>query len=287
MRIPTPSRIRRFVKRKRAARALARKKRAYRVDRPAASATIAAFIVGCQRSGTTMLGRILDEMMEIDHFPEGDPRAFFDEIRIRDGAVRDRLLSRSTAVCAVFKPICESHRVLELMADHPNSRAIWIFRHWKDVVNSVVNVKRWGDQRLHVIRDLPAGTGDWGWRHEGISDECRADVTPFVRPDLTYPEAVALFWYVRNRIYFDQQLDRRTDVLPVKYEELVTQPQTEFKRICEFLGAAFQPEAVATIHARSINKEACPVQHTGITQLCDDMYERLEQAGSQLQANRA
>jgi hypothetical protein len=227
-----------------------------------------------------MVGRILEQMMEIDHFPESDRRAFH-PVLIRKKPVLDRLIKASTARCVLFKPIADSHRILELMAPYPNHRAFWVHRRWRDVVNSVVNM--WGDQWLHVMQDLVAGRGadvlgDWGWRHQGISDDCRETVERFVTPELNHFEATALFWYVRNRIYFDQGLDQRPDVMPVQYEALVTDPKREFARLCAFVDVLFDENAVADVHARSIHKDDSPVGHPGISQLCDEMLARLDGA---------
>ena len=195
-----------------------------------------------------MTGRILDRMMEVDHFPEGDRRAFH-RYRIRDKQTRDRLLAESDARCIVFKPIVDSHLVLDIVADYAHSKALWVYRQWPDVVNSAVQV--WGRHWLEVVQGIAAGTGDWGWRQERISDDCLRTVRELAGPDMTSWDAMAIFWYLRNRIYFDQKLDRRPEVMPVRYEALVTDPAPEFDRICAFLDVEFQPEAVAGVHARS------------------------------------
>jgi len=275
MRLPTVQRIRNYWKRRREAARLATLKRAYRSDHPRPASKGIAFIVGCQRSGTTMTGMILDQMMEIDCFPESDRRAFH-KARIRPANVIDRLIRDSDAACVIFKPICDSHRVLQLMAEHPPARALWVFRRWRDVVNSAVRM--WAEHFKLVIGDLVERRRDWGWRHEGISPDCLEQVKRLYRPESTTDDCMALFWYLRNRIYFDQGLDQTPIVLPVRYESMVTEPVAEFGRICRFLNVPFQPQAVNSIHADSIGKNACSVTDPAIIALCDRIYEQLSQS---------
>jgi hypothetical protein len=128
-----------------------------------------------------------------------------------------------------------------------------------------------------VKPDIVAGRGDWGWRQEGISDECRREISGLCREDMTAWDATAVFWYMRNRIYFDQKLDRRADILPVWYEALVTEPAAQFRRFCDCLGVTFRPEVVATVFSSSIGRATCPVSDPDITERCDATSARLDE----------
>ena len=138
---------------------LARKKARFRRQRSPVKRKTVAFILGCQRSGTTMVQRTLDRLMEVDKFEEHDQRAFRD-CRIVGKEVRNALIERSDAQCVLFKPICDSHLALDLFKDHPGSKAIWIYRNYRDVANS--SMQYWGDQAKLFIEDLLDGGGDWG-----------------------------------------------------------------------------------------------------------------------------
>ena len=162
---PFLKRVRRYVYQHWYEYSLARRKAKHRRRRPPVQEKTVAFILGCQRSGTTMAQRTLDRLMEVDVFEEHDPRAFND-CRIVGKAVRDALVERSTAQCVLFKPICDSHRAVDLFCEHPGSKAIWIYRDFEDVANS--SMYYWGDQTKTYIEDLldggetgvyPSGTG--------------------------------------------------------------------------------------------------------------------------------
>jgi len=274
-RAPFFKRVRRRLTRTWAAYTLARRKVRYRRSLGAPSTKTTAFIFGCQRSGTNMTLYTLNRSLDVDSFEESDPRAFTLS-RILGKDVRDRLIAQSSARCVIFKPICDSHRVLELLAEHPGSRGIWIYRYYKDVANSAMEY--WGDQTRLFIEDLLEGGGDWGrsqWNREKVTDECLAELREACIDGLTPHGACALFWYMRNRTFFDQDLEHTPDVLITRYEDVVTKPEEEFGRMCEFLGVGFDPQAVSKVFKSSVGKRKFPPVGERVEALCEAMWERL------------
>jgi len=81
---------------------------------------VPVFIVGVQRSGTTMLGECLEMNPEIRHHPEHDDRAFHDFI-LRDEDTIDELVRRCPHKLVVFKPLTDSHRVHDLITRFGNN----------------------------------------------------------------------------------------------------------------------------------------------------------------------
>ena len=63
--------------------------------------------------------------------------------------------------------------------------------------------------------------------------------------------AAALFWLVRNRLYFEQGLAERPDVHLVCYERVVADPEAEIDALARFLGVEDSPERYAHIDRRS------------------------------------
>ena len=84
---------------------------------------VPVFIVGVQRSGTTMLGECLEMNPEVRHYPEHDGRAFQDFI-LRGEDTIDGLVRRCPHKLVVFKPLTDSHRVRDLIARLGNGKAI-------------------------------------------------------------------------------------------------------------------------------------------------------------------
>lgn len=255
---------------------MARRKAAYRrkVGPPASKTPV--FVVGSQRSGTDMAIKALDRSLEVDRFDEYDDRAFADT-RIKDLATRRRLIADSSAGFVVFKPVSDSHRVTELLAEHPDGKVIWLYRRYQDVANSAV--ERWGDRTREWLVDLLAGGGNWGtrqWNAEKITAECLAEVRRVCPQDPSPHEAAALFWYMRNRTFFEQQLDNSLSVLLVRYEDAVTRSQEEFARICRFLGIDSSLEMTDKVFSSSVGKREFPAIARPIEDLCVAMLERLD-----------
>ncbi len=254
---------------------LARAKRRYRRHLSEQTKATTAFVLGCQRSGTNMLLRTLGRSLDVDKVEETDRRCFGD-CRVMDQDTCAALVARSTARCVVFKPICDSHRALELLTEHPGSKAVWIFRSYQDVANSAV--RYWGDQTLRFIQDLLQGGGDWGvaqWNREKVTVECVRDLQQAASDGLNPHGAAALFWYMRNLTFFDQELENQSATLLVRYEALVAEPTAEFKRLCEFLDIRFDSGMVRGILAKSRSKQSFPPVSLGVQTLCEGMMKRL------------
>ncbi|RME36696.1 MAG: hypothetical protein D6788_11055 [Planctomycetota bacterium] len=257
---------------------LRRAKRRHRAGHPPPTVKTVAFLVGCQRSGTDMCLEVLGRSMDTDVFNEDD-RAAFSRCRLRERALVLRLVERSDAPVIVFKPICDSHRTVELLGWHAPSRAIWLYRDFRDVARSTV--AKWGDANLRHLRDLLGGGGEWGWsqwNREGYDAEALAEVAPLVDEKTTPHDAAAMYWYLRNRCYFSQKLDERDDVRLFRYRDLVTRPHETFARMCAFLGLRYDETMARSIHARSLARGKSMALSAGVERLCTTMMDRLDAA---------
>lgn len=275
---PLPSRVRNTCRRVWSALRLARRKTRYRRRNEPVETTRAAFIVGCQRSGTTMALSMLNESLDVDVLNESDARAFV-ECRIKDVQTRKRLLDKSAANCLIFKPVCESHRLDDLLREHPGSRGIWMYRDYADVANSAVTL--WGDTTKRFMSDLFQGGGDWGgyqWNRERIGDDCLDELRAAAPADPTPHEAAALFWYMRNYTLFEQPLRDRDDVVIMRYEPLVRDADKGFRRLCAFLDVGFSPRMVRRVSKASVGRKNRPTLCDPIENLCRKMLQRLDAA---------
>jgi hypothetical protein len=100
-------------------------------------------ITGCQRSGTTLVGMILEahpsieyrgrERHTVSHAGAGHAGA---ESRRRDAAPR-----RSDGGLVGYKGPRDSHRVAEIAAAWPHGRVVWVERPIRQVVASMLALK--------------------------------------------------------------------------------------------------------------------------------------------------
>ena len=237
-------------------------------------------VVGCQRSGTSIMYKTF----------ERDPNAaVYDEVSVisnKDKIEGLRLNSlefvlnefdRSPASLVIAKPLVESQRISSLLDNIPRSKAIWMFRHYTDVASS--NLKRFGnDNGLSDI--LPIWENDQtNWRCEGLSEEVRQLISSYRNSDLRQSDAAALFWYARNSLYFQQNLDADSRVYICQYEYLVQQPKDVIRDMYQFIGVPYPTDKVLQgISARSIGKGSDIDLSPDIRELCDQMFNQLESA---------
>jgi hypothetical protein len=240
--------------------------------RAAATPTRAIFVVGSQRSGTRLPLQLFDQSPAVMTYSEG-AEPYFDGVLLRPLPVVERLLERSPFPVVVLKPICETHRVIELLDRFPGSRAIWIFRHYRDAVNSAS--AKWKSGR-EAIRQLATGECDpTNWRAGGLTAAKLETVRRLYRDDLSLHAANAIMWYLRNDLFFELGAASRQDVLLVSYEDLVTEPGPSHHRLFTFANVARPESSAGEVYESSVAKRPFPEIPGAITALCQDVEARL------------
>jgi hypothetical protein len=230
------------------------------------------FVLGAQRSGTRLPLVVMDRCPDMITFNEGSS-AFFNRVMLRpDDEVRSRLRHIPVPI-VVLKPICESHRAVELLESFPASRAIWIYRGYRAVTRSAT--AKWGTAVRH-LHSLAAGMKEEAaWRTGGMTPEKEAFVREVYSPDMSLDAANAVFWYLRTSLYLDLKLQARPDVLLVKYEDLARQPGRFFPRMFEFLDCDFDGRYLETVRPSSESVPELKDVPPRIVQACEDLERRM------------
>lgn len=243
--------------------------------RPQRTAGLLTVLVpGVQRSGTNMMMDVLEQSLDTAVFHETDRRAF-DGYYLRPLPRLLDLRAKCRAPFFVLKALLDSHMTAELMSYLAPAKAIWIYRRFDDMVNS--NLLSWPGGR-NQIEDLMCDPLKTGYRARGMTAETLATVRAHYRPGMSDASAIALFWYYRNQLFFDQRLDSDPHVLLLRYEDIVTQPVPAIQRTCAFLGLGYSDRMGAEIHAQSVGRRPPADITPEIRTLCDGMMARLDQA---------
>ena len=151
-----------------------------------------------------MLVRIFGRSLSTKVYFESHPDAF-EHFRIKEKGTIEKLIKNCRNKVIVFKTLQDSHRVLELLDSFKNSKAIWIYRNFDDVVNStVVKWEDWnkGIADLDLLLD---NKGRWG---EKITLETYEFFQSNYNSNISVEDAVCLTWYLRN---FQYILSNRCD----------------------------------------------------------------------------
>jgi hypothetical protein len=236
------------------------------------------FIFGCQRSGTTLLSRIFERDWLATSFPEVSSINRDDkEHRIRLKALSEvkAIVQRRPARLTVLKPLVESQRAIEFLEFFPGSKALWIYRNYRDVAAS--NIKRFGLQNgIDDMRQLLSGSRE-NWRSEFVPRSVDETLREHFSASMDPYDAAVLFWYARNSLYFELGLHENPDVMLCKYESLVRSPEVVVPAIYEFAGCRFPgPSIIRQIHSRSVKKGRSIGLTPQIVELANGMLDRLD-----------
>lgn len=236
-------------------------------------------VCGVQRSGTNMLMKILERSFETAVYHESDRRAF-NRHQMREASVIRGLIRRSHARRIVIKALCEGDKISELLRLFAPANAIWMVRQYDDVINS--SMKLWPGWRNHldkIVLDRGAGA----WRARGMTDETHALVRRHYHPDMNDASALALFWYYRNQVLFDQKLDDDPRLLTLRYESLVEDPEGYGALVARFVGLRFERSMVGFVFGDSVSKRPRPEIDPPIRSLCDEMLDRLTRLSQRIE----
>lgn len=228
------------------------------------------YVLGVQRSGTTMILDCLDQSMAVEILAEESKamNGFYlkpnDELEDVIRTTRHRLV--------VFKPLLDAHRSPELLALTPKSKALWVFRLVEDRANSAV--AKFGSNNLDLLTAFSNGRQLDTWQAQGLTGEDVELIESFDYTDMSPHVAAAIFWYVRNSIFFSTGLDEMDNVLPIAYEDLVSKPAEVMPGICRFLGCDYNESMIKDIHSRSVGRSPSNLSER-VEALCSPLYDRL------------
>ncbi len=253
---------------------------------PAEAPAQPRFVFGCQRSGTTMLVQALDRSPHLWLYNEYHRAAFDNRLRFRSVDVIDRLIARCRASQVLFKPLCDNQRADRILEAYPSARAIWIYRDYRDTVNSMVRL--WGGDMRELVQRVvdgeSCGTIDpadrlfsqTGWAGARLSEQVSAALAQRTRPDLSMHEGAALFWYLRTQYYYGLELNRHPHVLLVRYEDLVQRPEESFPRIYDHFELPFEPDHLIGVTPECVGRDRFPAIDPKIAQWCQSLLNRLD-----------
>lgn len=237
------------------------------------------FVAGVQRSGTNMLMDVLERSLLTDVYHERDGRAF-DNYQMRSLSVVDGLRNQSPGSLFIIKSLCELQDLSQMMERYAPAKTVWIVRHFDDVVNSMlVSFNNQAAQVMRVAQD--PGSDDW--RGLGMSDDTHALVKRLVAGGVDDASAAALQWYFRNILFFEQGFDRNPDVLLIQYEDLVTQPGEQFRKVFKFLDLPYSPWHSKHVVASSIRRREPPVIAPDIRAVCEELQDRFHRLANREQ----
>lgn len=278
------------IRRRARTEALQLRKRGYRVVHPfpRTGRKAIVLIVGCQRSGTTMMLELFTDDRRSVTFGEESSLSLPAEGRLRLKPLPEvkRTLERIRTPLVVLKPLVESQNVPRLLDGLDNSFGVWMYRRAESVAAS--DLARFGVEsgernlRLLLSNDPP------NWRGEYVPDTTRSVISQHYKPGMNPHDAAALFWWARTSLYFDLGLEARTDVHLCSYERLVADPEPTMRSLYDFIGVAYPDRHITSqVHSEAARRGQDIVLSPDVQQLCDELLARLDSTSTGAEASAA
>lgn len=245
--------------------------------RPGAAKPV-VFIVGCQRSGTSLMHHLLRLDLDTVTYDEESPLSAGDPVEgLRWAPLPEvaRRFQADRAALIVAKPLVESQNTDRLLDTFPDSRALWMYRDYRAVARSNVAYFPVGTSHtdlVPIVADDPSN-----WRAERLGAGARDLLQRLYRPDLSALDAAALFWYARNSLLFENGLSADTRVRACRYEDLLGDPAGIMQAVYVFLE---RPWPGNRIIADVEPAPACPPRplelDPAVTEACAGLLARLD-----------
>jgi hypothetical protein len=150
---------------------------------------------------------------------------------------------------------------------------VWAYRNVDGRVRSAV--RKFGNANLKALSGIAAGEGLDSWQAGGLSEDRLALIRRFDFDIMSPESAAALFWFLRNSLFFDLALHQRNDVALASYEETVSDPERAMRALCGFLDFPYRPSLISHIDARASGPEHPLDLDPEVRALCDDLEEQL------------
>lgn len=240
------------------------------------------FVSGVQRSGTNMVMFAIEQHPWTDVFHESDSRAYHDFDQ-RSEAVLQALAKRSAAPRVIFKGLQEADLIPGQLERFAPARALWLYRDWRDVVNSIV--ARWPDHRNEMDAIL-SGEAVPSWRGRANKPDTIARLARHYDPSLSNAAINTLYWIMRNELYFDLGLDRDQRSLCLRYESILSDPETAMTRLCSHFSMPENARMLGIPSPAAARTKPAPAIPEEIAALADEMLERLDHTATHDAARR-
>jgi len=236
------------------------------------------YIVGCQRSGTSMMSHLFRRDPDSVTYDEVSPlsdKDLVERLRWNPLSEVETRIRMDRAPLVVTKPLVESQNLGELLALFPQTRAIWMYRHFEDVAAS--NVAFFGE--ANGLDDLkPVLENDSSdWRAQHLSPRIRDIILEHAEGGLSPWDAAALFWYVRNSLFFSRGYDDMSGIRTCRYSDLVTRPREVMAAAYLFLGREWPGDhIVKDVFSGSRGKGRGLQLAPEIRDLCEELLRDLD-----------
>jgi hypothetical protein len=231
------------------------------------------FIVGLQRSGTTMLMDIFHLHPETQVFDEARDSKVFLDFRIRGTDTLRRVIDDSHYEFPCFKIIADSHILPSIIDGLADATVLWMYREPGPNAASRLVKFPGGTNAIRAVCDSRQGGG---WFAEGVSEAVARKLRSLDRSRFTDFDYACLVWWARNQLFFELNLVNDPRVRLLRYETLVSQPESTMRALYDWIGMQWSSPSMRFVHARSMRKPDLPKVDPEVESMCASLLHRLD-----------
>lgn len=234
-----------------------------------------------------MLSDVLGLSPAVRNYGEGASKYFYWDNAPRLTGLEDvkKNLSLERNPFTLLKPLCESQRADDILAEFSSARAVWIFRDYRACVSSHVRYYQKYHDGLAYVREMldlkvPC------WKNENLNSHVLELLKSYRDRQLNLDTAYALYWLARNSLFDRISDDKR--VIFVSYESILARPNEVFNEIFDFLGIPFKQKYMLIVGQPTSKPGMAPPNKIDDVVLdhCKSMHQRLlQQASGQMSKN--
>lgn len=234
------------------------------------------FIFGVQRSGTSVTFQTFSRFFGVKGYGEfSDLSSLCDEkLRLSSFKRVKHIINKNVEPYIINKPLVESQVADIVLKNFDYSIGIWMYRDYRDVVNSFH--KKFGESigRHHIDLIIKGDLNNW--RSERVPEKFQKLAIDLNENELTNHDCTALYWYIRNSLYFEYQFYNISNLKLVSYEVFVQNPFHFITKICNLWDYKYKIDFTKlNFNTKSINRDTPPNIKPDIKKLCDILLMEL------------
>lgn len=226
--------------------------------------TLPVFIMGCGRSGTTMLLDMFHRDIRIESLGEGDPL-----IAEKNFMLNYKKLSiaiyYSKAPVMVMKPILNTFDAKHILLTYDTSQVFWVIRDYKDMVAS--SLIKFGDRVSRFMSELVQNNEGDNWISRGIHPDTLKLLRELDSTGFSASDWMGLVWWSVNRTLIIDNLLKFKRLKLIRYEDFVNS-EDNISSLYLNIGLKHDPKKKEATHSKSIGKGSYTEFNPKVDDLC-------------------